>query len=273
VAESRAVLDAKFLSSRLHDALGLRITFDLAGERAHRLLRIVFPPPVPVGVMGLLELAPALDIALRPQAGILAHPALVIDRRRQRGPVFVPVGREPGVAVKRAAQVLPDPPVGRVEPFARLLQRECLVRQDGQSCRPHPLRVSEGARVALHGLLQPSRLLPRCRSRPALLLADPEAGGGAAALGLGLPLGTVPDPFLTAISATPQLETREHAPLRRLSLESPFGVCRSFMRRSDSHCKVNSVRSMRPNARSARDRALFVPAAASLRRMVEGATG
>ncbi len=47
VAESRAVLDAKFLSSRLHDALGLRITFDLAGERAHRLLRIVFPPPVP----------------------------------------------------------------------------------------------------------------------------------------------------------------------------------------------------------------------------------
>src|SRR3954447_9291040 len=41
---------------------------------------------------------------------------------------------------------------------------------------------------------------------------------------------------------------------------------------SDSHCKVNRVRSMRPNARSARDSALFEPAAAILRRMVEGAT-
>ncbi len=111
------MLDAKFLSSRLHDALGLRITLDLAGERAHRLLRIVFALPVPVGVMSLLELAPAFDVALGPQARIFSDLALAVDRRRQRGPVFAPAAREPGVPLERAAQVLPHLAVDPVEPW------------------------------------------------------------------------------------------------------------------------------------------------------------
>ncbi len=84
--------------------------------------------------------------------------------------------RKPGISLERGVQVTAHLLIGVVEPLARPLQRARLVRQDGQSCRPHPLRVSEGARLALHGLLQPSQLLPRGRSRPALLLTDPEAG-------------------------------------------------------------------------------------------------
>ena len=41
---------------------------------------------------------------------------------------------------------------------------------------------------------------------------------------------------------------------------------------SDNHCSVNRVRSIRPSARSARDRRLPAPAAASLRRMTDGTT-
>ncbi len=80
------MLNAKFLSSRLHDALRLRITLDLAGERADRLLGAFPTLSVAVGVTRLLQLAPAFDVALGPQARIFADLALVVDRRHQSRP-------------------------------------------------------------------------------------------------------------------------------------------------------------------------------------------
>jgi len=71
------VLNAKFLSSRLHDALRLRITLDLAGERAHRLLGAFPTLSVAVGVTRLLQLAPAFDVALGPHRH---HDRLVAGR-------------------------------------------------------------------------------------------------------------------------------------------------------------------------------------------------
>ena len=68
---------------------------------------------------------------------------------------------------------------------------------------------------------------------------------------------------------------RRHGGVRSELLASPlFSPAWLRWRKSgsDNHCSVNSVRSIRPSIRRARDRPLPGPAAASLRRIVDGST-